>query len=87
MPPDKGENMDRDKVSDTDMNPSGPQGVGESTTRRGEDVAKEEGREFESKGKKGADRPVGEMTDQPGAAPSKPIDEDMPNMPPADGGR
>ena len=74
--------MDRDKVSDTDTNPSGPKGVGESTTRRGEDVAKEEGREFESKGTKGADRPVGERAEQPGAAPSKPIDEDMPNTQP-----
>ena len=71
-----------DKVSDTDMNPDSPKGVGESTTRRGEDVAKEDGREFEHKGTKGADRPVGERTGQPGAAPSKPIDEDMPDMPP-----
>jgi hypothetical protein len=76
-----------DKVSDTDTNPSGPKGVGESTTRRGEDVSAEDGREFEHKGTKGADRPVGEMDDQPGAAPSEPIDEGMPNMPPADGGR
>jgi len=79
--------MTGDKVSDTDMNPTGPKGVGESTTRRGEDVSAQEGREFEHKGTKGADRPVGEMTDQPGAAPSEPIDDDMPNMPPADGGR
>jgi len=79
--------MDGDRTSDTDTKPSGPKGVGESTTRRGEDVAKEDGREFESKGTKGADRPVGEMPDQPGVAPSEPIDEDMPNMPPADGGR
>jgi hypothetical protein len=54
----------------------------ESMTRRGEDVAKEEGREFKEKGTKGADRPFGEQKDQPGAAPSEPIDEDMPNMPP-----
>ena len=79
--------MDGDRTSDTDTNPSGPKGVGDSTTRRGEDVSEEDGREFESKGTKGADRPVGEMTDQPGVAPSEPIDEDMPNMPPADGGR
>jgi hypothetical protein len=79
--------MEGDKVSDTDMEPSGPKGAGESQTRRGEDVAEQEGREFTSKGTKGADRPVGEMTEQPGAAPSKPIDEDMPNMPPADAGR
>jgi hypothetical protein len=76
-----------DKVSPTDTNPSGPKGVGESTTRRGEDVAEEEGREFKEKGTKGAGRPVGEMEDQPGAAPSRPIDDDMPDMPPADGGR
>ena len=76
-----------DDVSATDMNPGTPKGSGESTTRRGEDVADEEGREFESKGKKGADRPVGDLKEQPGAAPSEPIDEDMPNMPPADGGR
>ena len=74
--------MEGDKVSDTDTNPSGPKGAGESTTRRGEEISQEEGREFESKGTKGADRPVGEMADQPGAAPSKPIDEDMPNTTP-----
>lgn len=79
--------MDGDKDSATEMNPEGAKGVGESTTRRGEDVATEEGREFESQGTKGANRPVGDMKDQPGAAPSKPIDEDMPDMPPADGGR
>jgi len=78
---------EEDKVSATDTNPSGPKGTGDSTTRRGEDVAAEEGREFEHKGTKGADRPVGEMAEQPGAAPSEPIDDDMPNMPPADGGR
>jgi hypothetical protein len=74
--------MEGDKVSATDKNPSGPKGVGESTTRRGEEVSKEEGREFEDRGKKGADRPVGDMTDPPGAAPSKPIDEDMPDVQP-----
>ena len=71
-----------DKVSDTDMNPSGPKGVGDSTTRRGEDVAEQEGREFEGKGTKGADRPVGEFEDQPGAMPSDTIDKDMPKGPP-----
>lgn len=76
-----------DNVSATDMNPGTPKGAGESTTRRGEDVAEQDGREFESQGKKGADRPVGDMIDQPGVAPSNPIDDDMPNMPPADGGR
>ena len=71
-----------DKSSDTDMNPSGPKGVGDSTTRRGEDVADEDGREFKSKGTKGADRPMGELKDQPGAMPSETIDEDMPEGPP-----
>jgi hypothetical protein len=71
-----------DKVSDTDTNPSSPKGVGESTTRRGEEIADEDGREFEHKGTKGADRPFGEKKDQPGVAPSEPIDEEMPNMPP-----
>jgi len=74
--------MDGDKDSATDMNPSGPKGVGESTTRRGEDVSKKDGREFEGRGTKGADRPVGDMTDPPGVNPSKPIDEDMPEGPP-----
>ena len=71
-----------DKSSDTDMNPSGPKGVGDSTTRRGEDVAGEDGREFKDKGTKGADRPMGEIEDQPGAMPSETIDEDMPKGPP-----
>ena len=71
-----------DKSSDTDMNPSGPKGVGESTTRRGEDVAGEDGREFKDKGTKGADRPMGEIKDQPGAMPSENIDEDSPKGPP-----
>ena len=74
--------MGGDKVSDTDTNPTGPKGVGESTTRRGEEISQQEGREFETTGTKGADRPVGEMKNQPGAAPSEPIDEDMPNTPP-----
>lgn len=75
--------MDGEKTSDTDMNPDAAKGVGESTTRRGEDVAKEDGREFESQGTKGADRPVGSRdTDKSGAAPSKPIDKDMPDATP-----
>jgi len=75
--------MDGDKVSDTDMNPDTPKGVGDSTTRRGEDVAKEDGREFESEGTKGANRPVGSRdTDKSGVAPSKAIDEDMPEATP-----
>ena len=74
--------MDGDKDSATDMNPEGAKGVGESTTRRGEDVGNEDGREFESKGTKGANRPVGDLKDQPGANPSKPIDENSPEGPP-----
>lgn len=72
-----------DQVSDTDMDPNAAKGVGESTTRRGEDVAEEDGREFEGKGTKGANRPVGTRdSDQSGVAPSKPIDKDMPDTPP-----
>ena len=74
--------MNGDKVSDTDTNPSGPKGAGESTTRRGEEIAQQEGREFETTGTKGADRPVGDMKDQPVAMPSEPIDEDSPTTPP-----
>ena len=72
-----------DKVSASDMNPDTPKGVGDSTTRRGEDVAEEDGREFKSQGKKGADRPVGSRDpDQSGAATSKSIDKDMPDTTP-----
>jgi hypothetical protein len=74
--------MQGDKTSDTDTNPGATKGVGDSTTRRGEDVAGEDGREFESKGTKGADRPVGEMKHKPGAMPSENVDADMPNTPP-----
>ena len=74
--------MQGDKTSDTDTNPGSSKGVGDSTTRRGEDVAQEDGRDFQSKGTKGADRPVGEMKDKPGAMPSENLDEDMPNTPP-----
>ena len=73
---------ERDKVSATDMDPKGPKGVGESTTRRGEDVADQEGREFEDAGTQGpSKRPVGTTDpDKDGAAPSKPIDKDMPDV-------
>ena len=53
-----------------------PQGVGESTTRHGEDVVKEEGKEpgrYDT-GKKGeSQRPTGKSTprDQPGITPSQ----------------
>ena len=75
--------MDGDKVSGTDMDPQGAKGVGESTTRRGEDVAKDDGREFKSQGKKGADRPMGSRDpDESGVATSKNLDEDMPDSTP-----
>ena len=75
--------MDGDKISDTDMDPNAAKGVGESTTRRGEDVAEEDGREFKSQGTKGADRPVGSRDpDQSGVATSKNLDKDMPESTP-----
>jgi hypothetical protein len=75
--------MDGDKVSATDMDPDTPKGVGDSTTRRGEDEAKDDGREFKSQGKKGADRPVGSRDpDESGVATSENIDKDMPDSTP-----
>ena len=58
-----------------------PEGVGESTTRRGEDVHREEGREFEELGQNAVGRPYG--TNNPetvGVDRKKPISHDMPNL-------
>lgn len=58
-----------------------PAGTGESTTRRGEDVGEQDGKEFEDLGKNKADRPYG--TNDPediGVAGSAPISEDMPHL-------
>ena len=58
-----------------------PEGVGESTTRRGEDVGKQEGRDFETIGKNKADRPIGVSDpDDIGVGGRKPKDDDMPNL-------
>ena len=83
--------MDGDKVSDTDMDPNTPKDAGESTTRRGEDVIKEEGAEpgrEPNQGTTGADRPYGTSTSRSatGVDPQDPVDEDMPNQPPGDQG-
>jgi hypothetical protein len=74
------------ELTDTDMDPSDPKGVGESTTRRGEDVMKEEGSEpgrHPNQGTSGADRPYGssDARASTGVDPQDPIQEDMPNMP------
>jgi hypothetical protein len=80
-----------DKLTDTDTNPEPVKGVGESTTRRGEDVIKEEGAEpgrHPNQGTKGADRPYGtaESSSASSVAGQDNIDESMPNMPPGDQG-
>jgi hypothetical protein len=60
------------------------EGVGESTTRRGEDVKEQEGTEGrEDLGTKGpAQRPYGKSSQEEttGVNPKEPIDEDMPNL-------
>ena len=73
--------------SDTDMNPDGPFGTGDSENRSAEDVASgesEAGRH--DTGTQGqTDRPTGESTmrDSTSIDPKEPIDEDSPTLPPA----
>ena len=79
------------ELTDTDMNPGTQHGVGESTTRRGEDVIKEEGPDTgrrPNQGRSGADRPhgTGDTRQSSGVDPKENISEDMPNMPPGDQG-
>ncbi len=74
--------MAPDKESDS------PKGVGESTTRRGEDVSDDESKEAGRKdtGKEGeAQRPTGESSarDSTSIDPQGPIDEESPVLPPA----
>ena len=62
--------------------PGEPENVGESTTRRGEDIVEQDGQEpgRETSGTKGAsDRPYGTSTarDATGVDPQDPIREDM----------
>jgi hypothetical protein len=83
--------MAEKEVTDTDMDPGSPHGAGESTTRSGEDVIKEEGPDRgrqPNQGTQGADRPHGGSTTRgaSGVDPKEPIGEDMPNMPPGDQG-
>jgi len=66
----------------------GPEHAGKSTTRRGEDVPKEEGKEAgrQDAGAKGESaRPAGTSTarDSTGVGPQDPIDEESPRLPPA----
>jgi hypothetical protein len=65
--------------------PDTPEGVGESTTRRGEDVSGQEGKEpgrYDSGTQGQSERPTGGSTqrDSTGVDPQDPIDEDMPNL-------
>jgi hypothetical protein len=73
------------KSPPSDPGPGGgdppPPGTGQSTTRRGEDVGREEGKEFKDLGKNQADRPYGTNDpDDTGVAGGGPTSEDMPNL-------
>jgi hypothetical protein len=76
------------ELTDTDMDPVDPKGVGESENRRGEDVIKKEGPEpgrHPNQGKSGADRPYGTSDARAGTGvdAQDPIDPDSPNVQPA----
>lgn len=67
-----------------------PEGVGESISRRGEDVSKQQGEEREPDGGEGAEgtggvakRPVGtsDADESTGLDPQEPIDDESPTMP------
>jgi len=81
---------EREGVPATDTSGATPLGVGESTTRRGEDVAKQEdqpGRQ--DVGTQGpSERPVGISTaeDNTKISPEGPIHQDSPNLPRGDQG-
>jgi hypothetical protein len=79
------------ELTDTDMNPGTQHGVGESMTRRGEDVIKEEGPDSgrePNQGTSGADRPYGTNATRSGTGvdPQENISPDMPNMQSGDHG-
>jgi hypothetical protein len=80
---------EREGVPSTDTTAESPLGVGVSTTRRGEDVAKQEDeRGRETTGVKGeSERPVGEsgQRDSTGIEPQDP-GEESPNLPTGDQG-
>jgi len=78
---------DKAGMHDTDPNPDGPHGTGDSENRSAEDVA---GSEQEAgRHDTGADgqtgRPTGEsdMRDSTSVDPQDPIDEESPTLPPA----
>ncbi|WP_143590484.1 hypothetical protein [Thermoactinospora rubra] len=92
-PPGEGRELSEEElsgVSSAETEPGSPYGVGESTARRGEEIAQEEeeaGRE--TVGVKGeSDRPYGTSTaeDSTGVAPQEPRDEESPTMPSGDQG-
>jgi hypothetical protein len=71
--------------------PDYPDGVGESTTRRGEDVAAQEGQEpgrYDSGTQGQSERPYGGSTarDSSGVDPQEPIDDSMPGLQSGDQG-
>jgi len=74
-------------VGDTDMNPDGPHGTGDSQTRSGEDVSREESEagRYDTGTQGDTGRPTGESTmrDSTSVDPQEPIDEDSPTLPPA----
>jgi hypothetical protein len=74
-------------ISPTDTDPKSPFGVGESHTRRGEEIAVEEGKKAESR-KGASQRPYGttDPEEATGVAPQGPQHPDSPNMPPGDQG-
>ena len=73
------------ELTDTDRNPGTQHGVGESMTRRGEDVIKKKGPDAgrePGQDTSGADRPHGTGTTRgsSGVDPQENISKDMPNM-------
>lgn len=79
--------MTSDGTSDTEMNPSGPHGVGDSGQRGAEDVSRDESEpgRFDTGVDERTERPAGE-SDMRGATsvdPQDPIDDESPTLPPA----
>jgi hypothetical protein len=81
-----------DEITDTDMNPSDPHGVGDSTNRSGEDVIKQEGTEpgrQPNQGTKGeSERPYGssDVRDSTSVAPEQSEAKEGTSMPAGDQG-
>lgn len=75
---------EREGVPPTDTEARTPLGVGESTTKRGEEYGEEsEGRTHGTKGE--SQRPYG-TTESAGVDPPEPVDPDSPNLPSGDQG-